>query len=110
MATPRTRADRQSPGSTARADTEHQPERESLASQRASMHAEPTPAAVAAEAAAIYPAGTTTGPTPAEIAAEAYAMYMARGSEHGKDLDDWLEAERALRQRQMSDRYERDEA
>ncbi len=30
------------------------------------------------------------------IAAEAYALFEERGREHGRDLDDWLEAERRL--------------
>jgi len=38
-------------------------------------------------------------PTPEEIAAEAYAIYIAHGREDGRDLDHWLEAERALRSR-----------
>lgn len=36
-------------------------------------------------------------PTLEQIAAEAYAIYMANGGQHGRDLDDWLEAERRLR-------------
>ena len=34
-----------------------------------------------------------------EIAARAYEIFQARGSEHGADLDDWLQAERELSQR-----------
>jgi hypothetical protein len=34
-----------------------------------------------------------------EIAAEAYAIYMANGANHGNDVNDWLEAERRLRER-----------
>ena len=34
-----------------------------------------------------------------EIAREAYAIFLARGGEHGRDTDDWLEAERRLRER-----------
>jgi hypothetical protein len=37
-------------------------------------------------------------PTAEEIAAEAYMIYVARGHVDGYDLDDWLEAERVLRQ------------
>ncbi len=37
-------------------------------------------------------------PTFEQIAAEAYAIYMSHGQE-GRDLDDWLEAERRLTQR-----------
>jgi len=31
-----------------------------------------------------------------DIAQRAYALYEARGSEPGRDLDDWLQAEREL--------------
>jgi hypothetical protein len=30
------------------------------------------------------------------IARRAYELFLARGSEHGRDLDDWLRAEREL--------------
>ena len=32
------------------------------------------------------------------IAQRAYALYLARGCEDGHDLDDWLRAERELRE------------
>lgn len=32
------------------------------------------------------------------IAARAYERYLARGREEGRDLDDWLEAEREIRE------------
>jgi hypothetical protein len=41
----------------------------------------------------------TLGPAvaPAEsIAARAYELFLARGGEHGRDLDDWLRAESEL--------------
>ena len=31
-----------------------------------------------------------------EIARHAYALYLARGAEHGHDVEDWLQAEREL--------------
>jgi hypothetical protein len=62
-------------------------------------HKEPTEAEIAAEAAAIYPDTNAGPPTPEEIAEEAHAIYTARGSEHGHDVDDWLEAERRLKAR-----------
>jgi hypothetical protein len=31
-----------------------------------------------------------------DIAQRAYALYIARGSEDGHDIEDWLEAERQL--------------
>lgn len=35
----------------------------------------------------------------ADIARRAYPLYEARGAEPGRDLDDWLRAERELQQR-----------
>jgi hypothetical protein len=35
-------------------------------------------------------------PTHDEIAEAAYHRYLSRGGEHGRDFDDWLEAERDL--------------
>jgi hypothetical protein len=32
-----------------------------------------------------------------EIASRAYELYVQRGGEHGKDVEDWLRAERELR-------------
>ena len=69
-----------------------------------SKHDEPTAADVAAEAAAMYPDTNPGRPTPDEIAKEAHAIYVNRGAEHGRDLDDWLEAERRLRQRPGGER------
>ncbi|MGH9175246.1 MAG: DUF2934 domain-containing protein [Vicinamibacterales bacterium] len=66
---------------------------------RRAAHTEPSPAEVAAEASAIYPDTFDTPPTAEEIAAEAYAIYQSRGGEHGRDQDDWLEAERRLTDR-----------
>jgi hypothetical protein len=31
-----------------------------------------------------------------EVARRAYDLFLARGCEHGHDLDDWLQAEREL--------------
>ena len=31
-----------------------------------------------------------------EIAYRAYGIFLARGGEHGHDLDDWLQAEREI--------------
>lgn len=59
-------------------------------------HQEPTEAEIVEEASAIYPASEPGGPTPEEIADEAYKIYLGRGGEHGRDLEDWLEAERRL--------------
>jgi len=57
---------------------------------------------VAQEAAAIYPDTFDTPPTPDEIAAEAYNIYCERGCEQGRDMEDWLEAERRLSARRQS--------
>jgi Protein of unknown function (DUF2934) len=35
--------------------------------------------------------------TNSEIARRAYDLYLTRGCEHGHDVDDWLQAERDLR-------------
>lgn len=61
----------------------------------------PSPDRIADEAAAIYPDTFDTPPTADEIAEEAYAIYQARGGDHGRDMDDWLEAERRVRQRRV---------
>lgn len=37
-------------------------------------------------------------PTPEEIARRAHELYLARGGRNGGHVDDWLEAERELRQ------------
>lgn len=65
-------------------------------------HDEPSAARVMDEASAIYPDTFETPPSPDEIAAEAYSIYLARGAEDGRDQDDWLEAERRLRDRRSS--------
>jgi hypothetical protein len=36
-------------------------------------------------------------PNTQQIAQRAYELYLARGGEHGRDADDWLQAERELR-------------
>lgn len=58
--------------------------------------ASPSPRDVAEESAAIYPDTFDTPPTPEEIAVEAYNIYCQRGCANGKDVEDWLEAERRL--------------
>jgi outer membrane protein TolC len=46
-------------------------------------------------------AGDTTAATidRDELAQRAYELYLARGGEDGRDIDDWLNAERELRDR-----------
>jgi hypothetical protein len=87
---------RMSPVTRSKIDADHQLPASPVPEQG---HREPTPDEVAAEAAAIYPDTFDSAPTPEEIAAEAHAIYVARGSTDGRDLDDWLEAERALKAR-----------
>lgn len=80
-----------------------QPKRTSRRDRRPA-HKEPSDAEVLAQAAKMYPDTFDTPPTADEIAAEAYAIYNQRGGEHGRDQDDWLEAERRLReQRRLRD-------
>ncbi len=38
------------------------------------------------------------------IAHRAYELYLQRGQEHGHDLEDWLEAERQILPKEISDR------
>ena len=56
-------------------------------------------ARIAANAADHVQAVTSHGgvPTNGEISRRAYGLYLARGCEHGRDVDDWLQAERELR-------------
>ena len=45
----------------------------------------------------LEPAGTPMRrPTPAEIAGRAYEIFLERGGQHGRNLEDWLQAEREL--------------
>ena len=48
------------------------------------------------DAIAAWPAGE---PSDEDIRARAYQMYLERGGHDGLDLDDWVRAERELRQR-----------
>jgi Protein of unknown function (DUF2934) len=40
---------------------------------------------------------TLTVPTESEIASRAYELFIRRGSQHGRDWEDWLLAECELR-------------
>ena len=40
----------------------------------------------------------STNPTWAAIAARAFALYCERGGQHGRDVEDWLRAERELQE------------
>ncbi len=39
----------------------------------------------------------TPAPSSDQIAERAHEIFMARGGGHGRDLDDWLQAERELK-------------
>jgi len=39
-------------------------------------------------------------PSHDDVARRAYDLFQARGAEDGRDMDDWLRAERELRERQ----------
>jgi hypothetical protein len=47
-------------------------------------------------------AAMATAPEPGRdlVAMRAYELYLARGAADGRELDDWLTAERELRERQ----------
>jgi hypothetical protein len=51
-----------------------------------------TAAARNAKPTGTQPASTSDG----DVARRAYEIYLARGREHGHDIDDWLQAEREL--------------
>jgi hypothetical protein len=53
----------------------------------------------AAERASLSAADDGDSPSTDEIAQAAYQRYLSRGGQHGADFDDWIEAERELRQR-----------
>ncbi len=39
-------------------------------------------------------------PSPAEVQRRAFELFMQRGCAHGRDLEDWYEAERQLRRQE----------
>jgi Protein of unknown function (DUF2934) len=43
------------------------------------------------------PASAIPSVTESDIARRAHELYLAGGGEHGHDIDDWLRAERELR-------------
>ena len=44
--------------------------------------------------------------TDSDIAGRAYELYQRRGSQHGRDLDDWLLAESGLRDEAASTQHD----
>lgn len=55
--------------------------------------------AASSAAASTTAATKQSEPTRDQIAKRAYEIWLARGCEHGHDLDHWIEAERQLRKR-----------
>ena len=41
-------------------------------------------------------------PKPEEVSQLAYALYLKRGGDHGKDQEDWLQAEKLLREKRIN--------
>jgi hypothetical protein len=48
------------------------------------------------------PTNGADGPRHIDIARRAYELYELRGGEHGRDWEDWLQAERELRRAGMA--------
>jgi hypothetical protein len=44
-------------------------------------------------------ADVTAAPSLSDVQRRAYELYLQRGRGHGRDVEDWLEAERQLRKR-----------
>lgn len=42
------------------------------------------------------------GPSEEEVRRRAYEIWLARGREHGRDQEDWWQAERELRERKIA--------
>jgi hypothetical protein len=53
--------------------------------------------ATPAESGSTLPPNRSTDTAHGDIASRAYDLYLARGCAHGHDVDDWLQAERELR-------------
>ena len=60
-----------------------------------------TPLETSQEPSSGTPPAGSNGVDPAydDIARAAYERYLSRGGDHGRDFDDWLEAEQALKSR-----------
>ncbi len=50
------------------------------------------------------PTDNAAGGGDAAVARRAYQRYEERGYEHGRDMDDWLEAEREVRRAEPAER------
>jgi hypothetical protein len=42
------------------------------------------------------PAAPKPATSSEDVARRAYELFLSRGAEHGRDIDDWLQAEREL--------------
>ncbi len=61
----------------------------------------PAPASEELDTARMSLRDADTMPSPEAIARRAYEIYQQRGGGHGRDLEDWLRAERELREAAM---------
>ncbi len=66
--------------------------------EAAAPEATPSTADDRATVAAALSAERRNGPTREQIARRAYEIYLTRGGTHGYDIEDWLQAERELRE------------
>jgi len=75
------------------------PSTRSTANDPAAAPAEPKPKRVRARAtpAAARETASEDGPSLDDIRLRAYERYLERGGNHGQHFDDWLEAEKELR-------------
>jgi len=83
--------------------TNSPPRNRSRATRAVSMQQRSGSVDAAADMSASTDAGTSASDAPSptydEIAEAAYHRYLSRGGVDGQDFDDWLEAERELRER-----------
>ena len=57
-----------------------------------------TPKRAVAPARAASPRGAAAGLTHEAVARRAFEIYLGRGGHHGRDVEDWFQAEKELRQ------------
>jgi hypothetical protein len=60
-------------------------------------HSTPNPARRSPTAAEAMPNPAATAPTYEQIAVRAHEIFIARGAQHGRDQEDWYQAESELR-------------
>lgn len=66
---------------------------------RQRSHTAPRQTSEAARMSGASKPGARPTPSPEEIGRRAYEIFLCRGGEHGRDMDDWLQAEAELRNR-----------